>query len=141
MGITPTFPNGHVRKQVMAHSDRIVAAAIYAKNNRNYIDQTGNLTNSIGYVVTHKGKAVSQGGFSGTGEEISAQIGLSLANEIASETQNDFAVIIVAGMNYAAYVEAKGYNVILPAELKARIDFPTMIQRLRTKIKDVYDFN
>ena len=92
-------------------------------------------------MITHKGKVVSQGGFSGTGEEISAQIGLSLANEIASETQNDFAVIIVAGMNYAAYVEAKGYNVILPAELKARIDFPTMIQRLRTKIKDVYDFN
>ena len=30
MGITPTFPNGHVRKQVMAHSDRIAAAAIYA---------------------------------------------------------------------------------------------------------------
>lgn len=153
MGITPTFPNGHVRKQVMAHSDRIVAAAIYAmkvlaeelviyaKNNRNYIDQTGNLTNSIGYVITYKGKVVSQGGFTGSGEEISAQIGLSLANEIASETQNDFAVIIVAGMNYAAYVEAKGYNVILPAELKARIDFPTMIQRLRTKIKDVYDFN
>lgn len=153
MPIVPQFPNGHVKKHVLQYHDRIVDAAIYAmkvlaeelviyaKNNRNYIDQTGNLTNSIGYVVTHKGKAVSQGGFSGTGEEISAQIGLSLANEIASETQNDFAVIIVAGMNYAAYVEAKGYNVILPAELKARIDFPTMIQRLRTKIKDVYDFN
>ena len=154
MPITPQFPNGHVRKYVLHYQDRIVSAAIYAlkvlgeelviyaKNNRNYTDQTGNLTNSIGYVVTYKGRIVVQGGFTGTGEERSIQIGVSLANEIASETQNDFALIIVAGMNYAAYVEAKGYNVILPAELKAKTDFPAMIQKLRTKINEVYnDFN
>lgn len=153
MPIVPQFPNGHVKKHVLQYHDRIVDAAIYAmkvlaeelviyaKNNRNYTDQTGNLTNSIGYVITYRVKVVSQGGFTGTGDEVSAQIGVALANEIASETRNEFAVIIVAGMNYAAYVEAKGYNVILPAELKAKTSFPEMIENLRTKINKIYDFN
>ena len=35
----------------------------------------------------------------------------------------------------SAYVEAKGYNVILPAELKARTDFPATMKRLMDKAK------
>ena len=38
-------------------------------------------------------------------------------------------------MNYAAYVEAKGYNVILPAELKAKTDFPIMMAKLKEKAR------
>ena len=38
-------------------------------------------------------------------------------------------------MNYAAYVEAKGYNVILPAELKAKKEFPIVVKELITKAK------
>ncbi len=37
-------------------------------------------------------------------------------------------------MNYAAYVEAKGYNVILPAELKAKKDFPTAMNKIINKV-------
>lgn len=36
-------------------------------------------------------------------------------------------------MNYAAYVEAKGYNVILPAELKAKSELPAEINKLVMK--------
>ena len=43
------------------------------------------------------------------------------------------ALVVVAGMNYAAYVEAKGYNVILPAELKAKTDFPQAMKKLMDK--------
>ena len=39
-------------------------------------------------------------------------------------------------MNYAAYVEAKGYNVILPAELKAKKDFPEAMNRLMEKARN-----
>jgi hypothetical protein len=38
-------------------------------------------------------------------------------------------------MNYAAYVEAKGYNVILPAQLKAMKDFPETVKRLQDLAK------
>lgn len=54
---------------------------------------------------------------------------------MAETLTNSLSLIIVAGMNYAAYVEARGYNVILPAELKARTDFPRAMQMLMDKAK------
>jgi len=153
MPIVPKFTGGHVRMHVLQHREKVVSAAIYAmkvlaeelviyaKDRRNYLDQTGNLTNSIGYVITHNGNIVQTGGFTGSGEKESIQAGMALASTVASETKNDLAIIIVAGMNYAAYVEAKGYNVILPAKLKALIDFPEMIKKLRTKVDSIYDFD
>lgn len=100
----------------------------YAKDKHNYTDQTGNLTNSIGYVVVQKRTPIHYGGLLNPGE--GSETGLKLALKLASKTPNSFSLIIVAGMNYAAYVEAKGYNVIIPAELKAKSDFPKAISRL-----------
>ena len=60
---------------------------------------------------------------------------LKVAMKMAENLTNSFTLIIVAGMNYAAYVEARGYNVILPAELKARTDFPKAMQMLMDKAK------
>ena len=54
---------------------------------------------------------------------------------MAATLPNSFSLIIVAGMNYAAYVEAKGYNVILPAQLKAMKDFPETVKRLQDLAK------
>lgn len=44
---------------------------------------------------------------------------------------HQFALIIIAGMEYASYVEAKGYNVIMPAELKAKAEMPAVIQKIK----------
>ncbi|MGE9615653.1 MAG: hypothetical protein ACQPRI_05065 [Solitalea-like symbiont of Tyrophagus putrescentiae] len=108
--------------------------------------RTGNLQNSIGYVVVKKGIVISSGSFGNIkriaalavksdGLNISgAKQGLEVANRIARGCQNDYTLIIVAGMNYAAYVEAKGYNVILPAELKAKIDIPKEFKRITRQL-------
>jgi hypothetical protein len=58
---------------------------------------------------------------------------LEAAMKYAATLPNTFSLIIVAGMNYAAYVEAKGYNVILPAELKAKSELPAEINKLVMK--------
>ena len=141
MGITPKFANGFVAGQVKAFQERLEKATVfqlqylgeelakYAKDNHTYTDQTGNLTNSIGYAVVRKGKIVTYGGENQPGE--GAAEGLKVATQMAANLQNTFSLIIVAGMNYAAYVEAKGYDVILPAQLKAMSDFPQTIQRLK----------
>jgi hypothetical protein len=55
--------------------------------------------------------------------------------QMAAETTSSFSLIIVAGMNYAAYVEAKGYNVILPAELKCKMEFPATMKKLMEMAK------
>ena len=103
--------------------------AKYAKDHHNYQDQTGNLTNSIGYAVVRQGKIVDYGGEIQPGE--GAAEGLKVATQMAAKLPNSFSLVIVAGMNYAAAVEAKGYNVILPAELKAMKDFPQTVARLK----------
>lgn len=105
----------------------------YAKDNHNYTDQTGNLTNSIGYAVVHNNDIVysSVDESSGVADNSALQAAKAMAQDIYGN--NCYSLIIVAGMNYAAYVEAKGYNVILPAELKAKKDFINEIAKVLTK--------
>jgi hypothetical protein len=101
----------------------------YARDKHTYTDRTGNLTNSIGYVVVKDGKVVSSGGMDGSGEAQTAS--MEVINQIISQTTSQYTLIVVAGMNYAAYVEAKGYNVLLPAELKAKLEMPDGLERLK----------
>lgn len=139
------FENGAVAAKVLASQNNLYRAteyllkylgeefAKYAKDNHNYTDQTGNLTNSIGYAVVHNKEIVYFGGENQPGE--GAQEALKVAMKMAANVGETFSLIIVAGMNYAAYVEAKGYNVILPAELKAKKDFPEVMKRLMEKAR------
>lgn len=145
MGITPTFGSGLIAAQVKAFENRVEQAAIflmqylgedlvkYAKDMHNYTDRTGNLTNSIGYAVAKGKEIVFYGGpeSGGAGNDAALQVAMKMVNSLP----NRLSLVIVAGMNYAAYVEAKGYNVILPAELKAKTDFPQAMKKLMDKAK------
>lgn len=72
-----------------------------------FLDQTGNLRSSIGYYVLNDGKIVIDD-FQGTQEGIAAgRAALELV-----KIKRGYQLIGVAGMDYASYVESKGYNVI-----------------------------
>lgn len=143
MGITPQFSKGAVFDEVMLFQKRLEQATIftlqylgeslakYAKDNHNYTDRTGNLTNSISYVVVRNKEIVFGPDQSSTGQAAALQAALKMIDTLP----DCISLIIVAGMNYAAYVEAKGYNVILPAELKAKTDFPQAMKKLMDKAK------
>lgn len=139
------FASGTVAAQVEAFSRNLEQAILfqlkylgeslakYAKDNHTYTDRTGNLTNSIGYAVVRNKEIVY---YSATNQPgIGADSAMQIAMQMANECKSAYSLIIVAGMNYAAYVEAKGYNVILPAELKAKTDFPIAMQKLMNKAK------
>lgn len=146
MAIKPTFQNGAVAAKVQEFQKRLESATVfllqfmgeeltkYAREQHNYTDQTGNLTNSIGYAVVRNGKIVNYGGEIKSGD--CAAEGLKIAQKMAANASSSFSLLIVAGMNYAAYVEAKGYNVILPAELKAKADLPSYMQKLQAMAMD-----
>lgn len=75
-----------------------------------WFDDTGNLRSSIGFVILDEGKIVEQGGFkkAKSGAE-GVRIGMEFSEIIASrvsEFGHGLVLIIVAGMEYAAYVEA-----------------------------------
>lgn len=146
MGIVQKYSDGYVKAMVLTFQKRVEAAVLfqlkylgenlvkYAKDSHNYTDRTGNLTNSMGYAVVRKGDTVSIGGSDQPGE--GAEAAVKAAVKMAAKLPNTFSLVIVAGMNYAAYVEAKGYNVILPAELKAKKDFPAAMKRLTEKARN-----
>ncbi|KAA6300982.1 MAG: hypothetical protein EZS26_002874 [Candidatus Ordinivivax streblomastigis] len=78
-------------------------------------DQTGALRSSIGYVLYHNGVEIAHSFESTGGEkgEEGAQTGLAFARKKASEAGDKTIVaIVVAGMDYAIYMESKGRDVL-----------------------------
>lgn len=108
------------------------------KNNRGYIDDTGNLNSSIGNVIVANGVIISQHGFElvKQGNEGILE-GESLARKLASEHSNGFVLIVVAGMDYAKHVETGGRNVLTSGELYAERELPKIIKQLRKTIEKV----
>lgn len=83
------------------------------KAENDYTDHTGNLRNSTGYVIALDGEIVSSAGFL-AGE------GQAYAEELSRTTHGKAVLVVCAGMNYASYVSAKGYDVLDSAELESR---------------------
>lgn len=99
-----------------------------------YTDQTGNLRSSTGYTLIEDGRIINVGGFEierkgGDG----AKSGETYAKKIASKYPKGLVLIVVAGMNYAAYVSAKGYDVLDSAELLAEQLVPELMKKLEFK--------
>ena len=88
-----------------------------------YTDRTGNLRSSCGYAIAYDGDVKSISDFSAVkdGGDGSDQ-GRELARKIAVEDSQGrrWALVLVAGMNYASYVQnLHGRDVIESASVKA----------------------
>lgn len=91
-----------------------------ARDNGSYQDQSGNLRNSVGYCVLLNGEV--------KGQKVS-HLNKKTIDEVSQKYPKDLVLIVVAGMNYAVYVEVKGYNVLSSAELKAEKILKTVFRR------------
>lgn len=151
MGVTANFTKADVKKRIDAILDEIERkqiarlqrlgkmCLIEARNNKGYMMQTGALLSSTGYQVFVDGVAIhSQFDAASCAESEAAARGIktgqTIAEQIGKETKG-VALVVVAGMNYAAYVEARGYNVLTSAEHLAERELPKMLEKLITNIK------
>lgn len=103
-----------------------------ARQNGKYTDRTGNLRSSIGYVVLENGKPLKKGGFQkvlNTATEAKSKSD-NLIESLSATYKTGLVLIVVAGMDYAVYVEAKGYNVLNSAETLAKKLVPQMLKEL-----------
>ncbi|MDB0602359.1 hypothetical protein PL373_14655 [Tenacibaculum maritimum] len=80
-----------------------------ARISGNYKDRTGNLRSSIGYIILKDGKIINK---NFEGEKEGKNQGQKVAKEVAEQHPDGYVLIGVAGMQYAAYVEAKSFDVI-----------------------------
>lgn len=101
-----------------------------------WYDQSGNLRSSIGYVIVRDGKIVTYSEFNQVKQgSDGVKEGKELAKELAKKYTSGYALIVVAGMNYAELVEAmESKNVLASAELFARQEIPKMMAKLKTQI-------
>lgn len=109
----------------------------YARKNKAYRDCTGNLRSSIGYIILKDGQKFSENfekSGSGTDQAIGLQAGSKLAKEVARMYPMGFVLIGVAGMEYAAYVEATGREVISSSSKRAEDMMRKAMERVFSKI-------
>ncbi len=112
---------------------------IEAKNRpqeSSWFDQSGNLRSSIGYAIVNNGKIIQYSEFNQVKQgSDGVKEGKELAAELAKQYNSGYALIVVAGMNYAELVEAmESKNVLASAELFARQELPKMMAKLKTQI-------
>lgn len=106
---------------------------------RRYKDQSGNLTSSIGFVIVENGAIISEYGFEPikpTATEGPAA-GRSFAAQLAANYPQGIATIIVAGMNYAAYVERRGLGGMTAGEQALRNAIHKELQVLQKQLKSL----
>ena len=109
-----------------------MAAVERARASKTYQDQTGNLTASIGYGVIKSGQIISSGGFGGG--EGGARGRAALETHAAEIGRGKYGLIIVAGMEYASYVEKRDNKTVLAqGEVEARRLVEQMIRELNQK--------
>lgn len=89
----------------------------------NYIDDTANLRQSIGYMIAFDGKPVA----SMLDNEAARELAQSALDGSAKGVQ----LILTAGMEYAKYVHRLGYDVLTTAELFCKKEFERMLKQYK----------
>lgn len=100
-----------------------------------WIDRTGNLRSSIGYAVFEYGKKQMESAFNIVmdGKEGKAA-SKKYIDELAQEFSKAYALVVVAGMSYAEYVEAiESKDVLASTELWARAKIEDYMQKTQER--------
>lgn len=146
MPIRQTTSQSQINAYIEERMNRLKQAIIYnfcaigekvrneALDNGSYTDRTKNLRSSIGYIVVVDGQVYKAGSFGKSdGSNEGKSTGQSYARSLAGKFPKGIVLIVVAGMNYASYVSAKGYNVLDSSELLADQLVPKMLKQLGLK--------
>lgn len=147
--ITPKFTADQIKKRLDAKIQNIHKAyfdelqrigeafVARARENDTYKDRTGNLRNSIGYIIMENGKQrvsnfnrTAKPTEPNTSGKEGTEIGTMKAEEIARSYPKGYVLVCVAGMNYAVYVESKGFDVITASSIAAKNELKEAIYEI-----------
>ena len=155
MGVTANIDISQIRDQlereVRKNIHRVIASLQYVGETvvneirtshiSDWNDRTGNLRSSVGYILSVDGQPMNMSGFErvdGPDREKStedgSESGRAYAQSLCSLYPKGIALIVVAGMEYAAYVEAMENKVVLAqGEIEARKLVSEMLQELNSR--------
>ena len=154
MGVTMTTPMSEIRAYlereakkslhqviaILTYVGETVVNEIRTSDISEWNDQTGNLRSSIGYIISVDGvpTAVSKfepvdGPLKHTTTEDGSANGMAYAQTLATLYPKGIALIVVAGMSYASYVEAMENKIVLAGgEIRAKQLVTEMLNRLKS---------
>ncbi len=149
MGLKARFTKADIRKQMEAQMQNIEKAILsrleyvgweFVKMAREktakeggFNDVTGNLRSSIGFVVLRNGETIVEN-FE-TDKLTGRREGEQFANKLVNNFATGYALIVVAGMDYAAAVENRHQkDVITGSSLIAEANLRKAMQRLKDKV-------
>lgn len=134
-----------INKYILDYGVRIEKALIYqleylvadlenhAKLSAGYKDRTANLKSSIGGVVLKNGTPISYKGFDG--RPVGVKTGNEFINTLIRQFTSGYVLILVAGMDYATFVENyHGLNVLKKSEMRMMSELPKMLNQLKAKL-------
>lgn len=111
-----------ITKRLVKLGEECIAKIRDRSGSESWYDQTGNLRSSVGYAVYDYGIKQIESAFQivRNGNEGSSE-GKKMISQLGSEYSNAYALVVVAGMNYASYVEAlENKDVLASTELWAK---------------------
>ena len=114
--------NEEVKRALLYLGEQSIIKVRDRSGEDSWFDQTGNLRSSVGYALYDRGKKEFESAFNiiRNGAEGSEE-GRKMVEELANQYANTYALVVVAAMNYAEYVEAmENKDVLASAELFAR---------------------
>ena len=96
-----------------------------------WYDQTGNLRSSVGYAIYSYGKKQIESSFSSVlGGSDGSSKGRRMVEELASQYSSTYALVVVAAMEYAEYVEAiESKDVLASTEIYAKGEIGRYMQK------------
>jgi len=104
-----------------------------------YNDQTGNLRSSTGYIIVFNGNVLTSDFTSVSGHKAKPvdgkTIGENHALNLSKNHSAGYALIFVAGMEYAYAVESRGRDVLTTTEYHANDKLPKELEKLKEQIK------
>lgn len=121
-GLKPIFTDGYLQDILEDFEGQVVNQTIAilvrvgetfvndARLNGEYSDDTGNLRSSLGYIILNNGEIINSK-FSHRNTEGKVEA-FNFAEELRKEYSKGLVLVGFAGMEYAASVESKGYDVI-----------------------------
>lgn len=114
--------NAEMKRALSYLGEQAITKARDRSGEESWYDQTGNLRSSVGYAIYERGKKEIESAFKivKNGSEGSEE-GRKMIDDLAKQYSNTYALVVVAAMNYAEYVEAMdNKDVLASAELFAR---------------------
>lgn len=113
---------------LQAGEDFVTGAREMKKSEGGFADVTGALRSSIGYAIRRDGEII-HGDFKGN------STGVAAAKQAVEEEEKikGLQLIGVAGMDYAGYLESKGFNVIAKQSMMLLIDLTDYMRVIQEK--------